>query len=73
MAVSVPAPCDCVRPVSWYFPFRDGPEEGPAEPGKEKCNRIVASWTAMQHIDKENGCLFVKVRGEERQRDVKSK
>jgi len=31
----------------WYFPFR------PAE-------KIVASWTAMQHIDQENGCLCVK-------------
>jgi len=31
----------------WYFPFR------PA-------HQIVASWTAMQHIDKENGCLFVQ-------------
>jgi phytanoyl-CoA hydroxylase len=30
----------------WYFPFR------PAE-------KIVASWTAMQHIDETNGCLFV--------------
>ena len=47
--------------IRWYFPFRDGPDEGPAEAGKEKCNRIVASWTAMQHIDRENGCLFVKV------------
>jgi len=31
----------------WYFPFR------PAE-------RIVCSWTAMQKIDKVNGCLFVQ-------------
>jgi phytanoyl-CoA hydroxylase len=31
----------------WYFPFR------PA-------HQIVASWTAMQKIDKQNGCLFVK-------------
>jgi len=31
----------------WYFPFR------PAE-------KIVASWTAMQHIDQENGCLCVE-------------
>jgi len=31
----------------WYFPFR------PA-------HKIVASWTAMQKIDKENGCLFVQ-------------
>eukprot|EP00455_Lapot_gusevi_P042961 TRINITY_DN5171_c0_g1_i1.p1 TRINITY_DN5171_c0_g1~~TRINITY_DN5171_c0_g1_i1.p1 ORF type:complete len:349 (-),score=99.10 TRINITY_DN5171_c0_g1_i1:182-1165(-) len=30
----------------WYFPFR------PAE-------KIVASWTAMQLIDKKNGCLYV--------------
>lgn len=29
-----------------YFPFR------PAE-------NIVASWTAMQHVDEENGCLYV--------------
>jgi len=31
----------------WYFPFR------PA-------NLVCASWTAMQTIDTENGCLFVK-------------
>jgi len=31
----------------WYFPFR------PA-------HKIVASWTAMQKIDRENGCLFVE-------------
>jgi phytanoyl-CoA hydroxylase len=31
----------------WYFPFR------PA-------NKIVCAWTAMQKIDKVNGCLFVK-------------
>jgi phytanoyl-CoA hydroxylase len=31
----------------WYFPIR------PA-------NRIVATWTAMQHIDRVNGCLYVK-------------
>jgi len=31
----------------WYFPFR------PAR-------RIVCAWTAMQKIDKVNGCLFVK-------------
>jgi phytanoyl-CoA hydroxylase len=31
----------------WYFPFR------PAE-------KIVCSWTAMQKIDKQNGCLFVQ-------------
>lgn len=31
----------------WYFPFR------PA-------SRIVCAWTAMQKIDIENGCLFVK-------------
>jgi len=30
----------------WYFPFR------PAE-------HVVAAWTAMQHIDRENGCLCV--------------
>lgn len=31
----------------WYFPFR------PA-------HQIVASWTAMQKIDRQNGCLFVQ-------------
>jgi phytanoyl-CoA hydroxylase len=31
----------------WYFPFR------PAD-------KIVCSWTAMQVINEENGCLFVK-------------
>jgi len=30
----------------WYFPYR------PAD-------KIVATWTAMQKIDKQNGCLFV--------------
>jgi len=33
----------------WYFPFR------PAD-------AIVCSWTAMQHINKQNGCLFVQPR-----------
>lgn len=31
----------------WYFPFRPP-------------QRIVAVWTAMQHIDKTNGCLFIQ-------------
>lgn len=31
----------------WYFPFRPP-------------HKIVASWTAMQKIDRENGCLFVQ-------------
>jgi len=31
----------------WYFPFR------PAD-------KIVCAWTAMQRIDRENGCLFVQ-------------
>lgn len=30
----------------WYFPFR------PAD-------RIVASWSALENIDKKNGCLFI--------------
>eukprot|EP01012_Entosiphon_sulcatum_P033327 TRINITY_DN42184_c0_g1_i1.p1 TRINITY_DN42184_c0_g1~~TRINITY_DN42184_c0_g1_i1.p1 ORF type:complete len:311 (-),score=42.48 TRINITY_DN42184_c0_g1_i1:113-1045(-) len=31
----------------WYFPFR------PAD-------KVVAAWAALQHIDEQNGCLFVK-------------
>ena len=38
----------CSPPVQdlHYFPFR------PA-------NRIVCAWTAMEHIHRDNGCLFV--------------
>lgn len=40
----------------WYFPFRDGK----SVPGHETADTIVASWTAMQTINKANGCLFVQ-------------
>lgn len=31
----------------WYFPIRP-------------CDKICATWTAMQHIDQKNGCLYVQ-------------